>query len=293
MRERPPGSDDAVAAAEAPWPVRAPAERATGGVAPVARIAIVAIGSLMLAPAVVSAIAGPMLLDADPFAMVAAPFAPPSLSHPFGTDDLGRDLFAGVVHGARTSLIVGGIVGSLALLLGLAIGALAGYFGGRLDDILMRITELFQVIPRFFLAVVVLALFGHTLVNLVVVLAATSWGGLARIARGEILSLREREFVRAARALGAGPATIILRHVVPHALAPVLAMTIMIVSTAILTEASLGYLGFSDPDLVSWGQLLNNAQSFFDRGWWLALCPGLAIVVTIVGLFVVVEATRR
>jgi peptide/nickel transport system permease protein len=293
VHEHAPGSDEIAVALEAPWRQADTAASRKPGRAPArGRFAMMASGCILLAPAVISAIAGPTLLNVDPFASVATPFAPPSLAHPFGADDLGRDLFAGVIHGARTSLIVGTVVGGLALLLGLAVGTIAAYVGGWVDDVLMRLTELFQVIPRFFLAVVVLALFGHTLANLILVLALTSWGALARVARAEVLSLREREFVRAARALGAGPAVIVTRHVLPHALPSVLAMTVIVVSTAILTEASLGYLGFSDPDLVSWGQLINNAQNFLHYGWWLSLCPGSAIVVTIVGLFVFLEGVR-
>jgi peptide/nickel transport system permease protein len=292
MREHASRSDEAAATIEASWPLVAAAKRGAAGVPAAGRIAMLAIGGALLAPAVIAALAGPALLAVDPFASTAPPFAPPSFSHPLGADDLGRDLLAGVIHGARASLIVGCAVGGLALLLGLAIGVTAGFAGGWLDDVLMRLTELFQVIPRFFLAVVILGLFGQKLANLIIVLAATSWSGLARIARAEVLSLRERDFVRAARALGAPPAGIIVRHLLPNALPPVLATTVLVVSSAILTEASLGYLGFGDPDLVSWGQLLSNAQNFLHRAWWMSLCPGLAIVMTIVGLFVVLEGTR-
>lgn len=247
------------------------------------RLGIVA-GCTLIGVVLAAAILGPELAPHDPFDSVARPFRPPSLAHPFGTDDLGRDLLSATIHGARTSVLAGAVVAGMALLIGFALGTIAGFVGGVIDDLLMRATEIVQTLPRFFVAIVVVALFGGTLFNLVLVLALTSWGGLARVARSEALTWREREFVRAARALGASPARIWLRHVAPNAAPPVAAMAALVFGSAVLTEAGMSYLGLGDANRVSWGYLLNNAQSHFDRAWWLTVFPGAAIVLTIVGV---------
>ncbi len=250
------------------------------------------LGALLLAPAALSALFGPLIAPGDPFAAVAAPFLLPSADYPFGTDDLGRDVLSAVVHGARTSLFTGIAVAAVASILGLIIGCCAGFSRPWVDDVLMRLTEFFLVVPRFFLAILVIALFGNSLACLIAVLALTSWGGLARVVRAEVLSLRERDFVLAARATGARPARIVLRHIIPHALASLLPLTALVASGAILTEAGLGYLGLGDPNLMSWGYLLNNAQKFLWRAWWLSAFPGLAIVVTVLGLSLVLDRPR-
>ena len=247
------------------------------------------LGLVLLGPVGLAALLGSTIAPGDPFASVAPAFQPPSLAHPFGTDDLGRDLLSAVIHGARTSLIAGGAVAALALFIGLGIGVIAGSSRSWIDDVFMRATEFFQVVPRFFLAILVLALFGNSLTNLVVVLALTSWGGLARITRAEVLSLRERDFVRAARALGANPLRIALCHIVPNAISSLLSLTALVASSAILTEAGMSYLGLGDPNQMSWGYLLNNSQSFLYRAWWLSALPGLAIVVTVLGLAFILD----
>jgi peptide/nickel transport system permease protein len=250
------------------------------------------LGLALLGPVGLSALLSSTIAPGDPFDSVAPPFQTPSLAHPFGTDDLGRDLLSAVIHGARTSLLVGCAVAALAMFLGLAVGVIAGFSRSWIDDAFMRVTEFFQVVPRFFLAILVLALFGNSLANLVVVLALTSWGGLARIARAEVLSLRERDFVRAARAAGANPWRIAFHHVVPNAVQSLLPLTALVASSAILTEAGMSYLGLGDPNRMSWGYLLNNAQTFLYRAWWLSAFPGLAIVATVLGLAFILYRLR-
>jgi peptide/nickel transport system permease protein len=250
------------------------------------------LGALLLGPAVLSALLGPLIAPGDPFAAVGPPFLHPSAAYPFGTDDLGRDVLSAVVRGARTSLLTGFVAASLASAAGLAVGCCAALGRPWMDDALMRVTEFFQVVPRFFLAILVLALFGNSLTNLVAVLALTSWGGLARVVRAEVLSLREHDFVLAARAIGCAPARIAVRHVIPHVLASLLPLTALTASGAILTEAGLSYLGLGDPNLMSWGYLLNNAQKFLWRAWWLSAFPGLAIVITVLGLSLALDRSR-
>lgn len=251
------------------------------------------LGLILLTPPIVAALAAPQIAPANPFANVGDPFRPPSALYWLGTDDLGRDLLSGVIYGARTSLIVGVSVAVLALLLGLLIGLISGYVGGWVDDALMRLTELFQIMPRFFLAITVIALFENNLFNLVLVLALTSWSELTRITRAEVLSLRERDYVVGARAVGVKPVGILWRHILPNAIQPLLAATALIVSSAILTEAGLSFLGLGDPNTLSWGYLLYNAQSFIHRAWWLPVFPGLAIVVTVLGLSLALDSSER
>lgn len=251
------------------------------------------LGLILLVPSVIAALAAPQLAPADPFASVAAPFQPPSAEHWFGTDDLGRDQLSAVIYGARTSLLVGASVAGMALILGTVVGLVSGFVGGGTDDLFMRLTEFFQILPRFFLAIAVIALFGNSLLNLILVLALTSWSGLARIARAEVLSLRERDFVLAARSIGTKPRGILRRHILPHAIQPLLAAAALIVSSAILTEAGLSFLGLGDPNVISWGYLLNNAQAFIRRAWWLPIFPGLAIVSTVLGLSLLLDELNR
>lgn len=230
------------------------------------------------------AVGADLIAPHDPFAFVAEPFEAPSGVHLFGTDDLGRDIFSGVVHGARTSLTVGLGVAIASLVIGVTIGAIAGFFGGWVDDLLMRFTELVQVMPRFFLALTVVALWGPSLVNLVAVLALTSWELTARVTRAGVLSVRERDYVRAATALGMSPLATLQRHVVPNAVAPAIALATLQVGSAILVEAGLSFLGLGDPDAISWGYLLDNAQAFVRRAWWMAVFPGVAIALAVLGV---------
>lgn len=238
---------------------------------------------LTLALVIIAAFAG-AIAPVDPFASVAPPLSPPSRAHAMGTDDLGRDLLAGIVHGARTSLLVVLSVTLLASVIGVTIGAVAGYRGGSTDDVLMRLTEFVQVVPRFFLAVLVIALFGPGLDRLVLVLGLTSWPAIARVVRAETLSLARREFVEAAYALGAPAARVLARHVLPNALPAAVVVVSVNAGTVILMEAGLGFIGLGDPHAISWGYLANNAQRFLRVAWWMALFPGAAIALAVLGL---------
>jgi peptide/nickel transport system permease protein len=246
----------------------------------------VCITGTMLAVALLADVLAPF----DPFAPIGAPLAAPSAEHWMGTDALGRDLLSGVLHGARTSLLVAGTVGALTLIIGSLLGAVSGYLAGRVDDVLQRATELVMVLPRFFLAIVVIALFGTGLDRLILVLGLTSWPLLARVIRAEVLSLREREFVEAARVIGASETRVLLRHVLPNAMPAGLVYLGLVLAQVILLEASLGFLGLGDPNTISWGYLAGQAQRFLRTAWWLSFFPGVAIVVAVLGLNLVVDA---
>jgi len=220
----------------------------------------------------------------DPFASVGPPLRPPSAAYPMGTDDLGRDLFTGVVHGTRTSLLVGLAVTVVASCIGVALGTVSGWRGGVLDDVLMRLTELVQVVPRFFLAVIVVALFGPGLDRLVWLLGLTSWPLIARVVRAEALSLKAREFIDAARSLGAPGARILRREILPGVLPAAIVVGSVNAGAAILLEAGLSFLGLGDPAAMSLGYLANNAQRFLRVAWWMVLFPGGVLALAVVGL---------
>ena len=240
--------------------------------------AVLAGGTLLLG------ILAPWVAPHDPNLVAGPSLAPPSLRHWMGTDALGRDLWSGVVWGARTSWSVGLTTAFLAALIGTSVGLLSGFRGGRTDDLLMRGTEFFQTLPRFFLAILVIALFGTGLDRIVVVLAVTSWTGLARVVRSEVLSLREHDFVRAARAAGATPIQIAGGELLPNVLPVVIVLTGLVVGNIMLVEASLSFLGLGDPAVVSWGALAGQGQAFLRSAWWLATFPGAAIAVSVLGL---------
>jgi peptide/nickel transport system permease protein len=243
-----------------------------------------AVGFVLTLSLMVVAIFAGAIAPVDPFASVGAPLTPPSRAHVLGTDDLGRDLLAGIARGARTSLLVVVSVTALTAVIGVTIGAVAGYRAGSTDDVLMRLTEFVQVVPRFFLAVLVIALFGPGLDRLALVLGLTSWPAIARVVRAETLTLARREFVEAAHALGAPAWRVLARHVMPNALPAAIVVVSVNAGTVILMEAGLGFIGLGDPQAISWGYLANNAQRFLRVAWWMALFPGLAIALAVLGL---------
>jgi peptide/nickel transport system permease protein len=223
----------------------------------------------------------PWLSPSDPNALGPDVLQPPGAAHWLGTDDLGRDVLGSLVHGIRVSLPVGIISAVTALLLGGAIGAYAGARGGWLDSAMMRVSEMFQVIPAFILAAVISALSGPGEWQIIAVIAALSWPQPARVMRGEVIRLRQLDHVQAVRCLGISERRILLGEILPNAMAPVLAVGALIVGTAILLEASLAFLGLSNPDVVSWGRMLNVGQRYLFQAWWLSLFPGVTIVATV------------
>jgi peptide/nickel transport system permease protein len=242
------------------------------------------IGLVVVVVALIAGVAAPLIAPYGPFELVGQRLAPPTAQHLLGTDHLGRDVLSGVLYGTRTSLQVGFLSVLLSVVLGIAVGAISGYYGRRLDDILMRTTEVFQVMPRFFLALIIVAMFGADLWGTIFVIGILSWAEIARLVRAEFLSLRERAFVMAARAYGASDRQIIFREILPNALTAVIVAASLQVPSAILLEASLSFIGAGDPDVMSWGRMLNNAQQYMRQAWWTATFPGLAISIAAMGL---------
>lgn len=233
----------------------------------------------------VTAIAAPVLSPQDPARLIVGErFEAPNSRFPFGTDDLGRDLLSRVIYGARIAFQVG-IFGAISsAILGIIIGSAAGYFGGRLDDLLMRVTEFFLIIPSFFLALVIASIFGSTIWIVIFIIAIVYWPSTARIVRAQFLSLKEQDFVKAARAIGSSNFTIVFSEILPNALAPVIVATSLQMASAILLEASLSFIGVGDPTVISWGRMLSESMMFLRRAWWMSVFPGVALSLLVMGL---------
>jgi peptide/nickel transport system permease protein len=249
------------------------------------------IGFVILAIAVAVALFGPMLFPTSPWRMVQRPFLPPLSVKglPLGTDALGREVLAGIVYGARVSLLVGLVSTFAALAVGIPVGAIAGYFGGRTSDALMRFTEFFQTVPSFALAIVLVAILQPSIVSIVLAIAIVSWPPVARLVRGEVLSLRTREYVQAAIVTGQSHSWIIWREILPNALSPVIVLASLMVATAILLESSLSFLGLGDPNLMSWGYMVGAGRTVIRQAWWITVFPGIAILLSVLGLNLIGE----
>ncbi|MDP9789022.1 ABC transporter permease [Agrobacterium tumefaciens] len=249
------------------------------------------IGLVILLLVVILSIVAPFIYTKSPWSMVQRPFIPPFTMDAFvlGTDPMGRDLAAGLVHGARVSLLVGLVSTVVSLLIGIPIGAIAGYFGGWVDDLLMRFTEFFQSVPSFALAVVLVAIFQPSIYSIVISIAVVSWPPVARLLRGEVMALRSREFVEAAVLSGQTHSTIIWRQILPNTLSPIIVLASMMVAAAILIESSLSFLGLGDRNIMSWGYIIGAGRTVIRQAWWVSFFPGFAILLTVLALNLVGE----
>ena len=249
------------------------------------------LGAVLLAAVLLMAAGADWLYPGDPWDMAAPPLLWPGEDpgFPLGSDTLGRDIAAGLFHGARASLLIGSVAAFAALTAGVAVGAAAGWYGGRVDAVLMRVTELVQAMPPFLFAVVLIAALGPRLRTTVLALAAISWPTVVRLMRGEVMRLRQREFVEACVGLGMTDLRIVVRHVLPNALPPVIVMASVIVASAILTEAGLSFLGLGDPDVLSWGTMIGLGRDTLRTSPYMAAIPGVAILATVLGLNLVSE----
>jgi peptide/nickel transport system permease protein len=257
-------------------------------------------GALIVLVAVVLAVLAPALAPADPIRnSLIDRLTPPmwvtggEVKHPLGTDTLGRDVASRLLHGARVSLLVGFSAVMLAGVLGVALGLVSGWYRGWIDDLLMRLGDVQLAFPVLVLAVAVLAVLGASVVNLIVVLGVTTWITYARIVRGEVLTLRERDFVAAARALGAADGWILRRHLLPNVLPPITVVATFSMARTIIAEASLSFLGLGIPaPQPSWGAMLDEGRNYITTGWWLALFPGVAILLLVLGINLVGDWLR-
>lgn len=250
-----------------------------------ARYPSLLLGSALILGMASAALLAPILSPRDPDEVrpeVAEILRPPGPGCPLGTDDLGRDVLSRLLYGGRISLSVGFLAVGIALLIGVVLGAAAGYYGGWVDLLIMRFTEIVLMFPTFFFILMILAFLGPGIGNVMVVIGAFSWPGLCRLVRAEFLSLREREFVLAARSLGASGGRIIFRHILPNALGTVFVYATLAVGAAILTETGVSFLGLgAQPPVSSWGNIITTGRHFIDSAWWLTLFPGFAILFTV------------
>lgn len=218
---------------------------------------------------------------------------PPYINHPLGTDDLGRDVLSRMIWGSRISLSVGFVAVGIATLIGMIVGAFSGYYGGWVDRVIMRFIDIMLAIPTFFLILAVIAFVGSSIWNIMIVIGITSWMGVARLVRAEFLSLKEREFVLAARAIGAGDMRIIFRHVMINSMAPVIVSAVLGVASAVLVESALSFLGIGvQLPTPSWGNILTIGKDNIEIAWWLSVFPGLAILITVLGYNLLGEGIR-
>ena len=244
------------------------------------------VGAGLLLAMLLMAVLGPWLYPQGPWTVVGAPMTWPGAdaARPLGTDALGRDILAGLLHGARVSLLIGAAATAMALCVGIVVGTLAGYFGGWVDDLLMRLTDAVQTVPPFLLAIVVVLIVNPTVASIVAAIALISWPTVARLVRAEFMRLREADFVSACRLMGMAPARIIFVQMLPNAIPPIVVSSSIMVASAILIESGLAFLGLGDPNVISWGTMVGLGRSDLRAGWYLVVIPGLAIMLAVLAL---------
>ncbi|MEM7496531.1 MAG: ABC transporter permease [Pseudomonadota bacterium] len=226
----------------------------------------------------------------DPFSLAGRSMSPPGENgFLLGSDSLGRDVASGIAHGAKTSLLIGLVSTLVAVFIGVIMGALAGYYGGWIDDILMRTTEMFQTIPSFIFAILLVAIMKPSIESIIIAIAVVSWPAVARLVRGEFLSLRNREFVQACHTVGMSDIRIMLGEILPNCLSPIIVIGSLMVATAILIESGLAFLGLGDPNIMSWGFQIGAGRTLLRSAWWVCTFPGIAILLTVLAINLVGE----
>lgn len=245
------------------------------------------IGLVLLALVVLCAIFAPLMEPYDPYKLGDDLKAAPCASHLMGTDAKGRDVFSMILEGARTSLMVGVLAALISGVVGTLVGGAAGYLGGRVDAWISEIINIFLMLPTFFLVMIVVALFGSSMMNVMLIIGLTSWPGNARLMRVQAMSIKERTFVKSAVAMGESKRQILFKYIIPNGLFPVIANTTMGVAKAILTEASLSFLGLGDPNVVSWGQMIFDGKQYLTSGWWMSTFAGLCIMLIVMIFYLI------
>jgi peptide/nickel transport system permease protein len=246
------------------------------------------IGLTLLLIVLIPAILAPLLAPADPFDLGAKPFLHPGADgHPLGTDHLGRDVLSQILYGARISLLVGLVAAGIAAVIGLVVGSVSGFFGGWIDIVLSRVTDMFLIIPTFFLIIIVVATLGNGIIYVMVLIGLTSWPGNARLMRAQALTLRERTFVQALNALGEGKLRILMRHIIPNGIQPVIANSTLLIAAGVLTEAALSFLGLGDANKASWGRMIYEGRTSILTAWWPSIFPGIAMIITVMAFYLI------
>lgn len=251
-------------------------------------------GGIIILVLSIVAVSASLIAPHDPIEInIKKAILAPSPAHPMGTDQLGRDVFSRMIYGARISLSIGIVAVGIAALIGIVLGSIAGYYGGRIDSVIMRFVDIMLCFPSFFLILAVVAIIGPSIYNIMIVIGLTSWMGMTRLIRAEVLSLKEREYVLAAKALGMSNARIIITHLVPNGIGPVLVSFVLGVAAAVLVEAALSFLGLGvQPPTPSWGNILMEGKATLGVAWWLILYPGFAILITVLAFNLLGEGIR-
>ena len=248
------------------------------------------LGLCILGLVLVMASIASFIFPADPFSLAGKPMSlPGSNGFLLGSDTLGRDVAAGIAHGAKTSLLIGLIATLAAVFIGIFFGAFAGYYGGYIDSLLMRVTEVFQTIPSFVFAILLVAIMKPSIESIVIAITVVSWPGVARLVRAEFLSLKNREFVQACHTLGMSDMRIMMREILPNCLSPIIVIGSLMVATAILIESGLAFLGLGDPNIMSWGFQIGAGRTMLRSAWWVCTFPGVAILITVLAINLVGE----
>ena len=248
------------------------------------------LGLAILGAVVLLAFTASLLFPDDPFRLVGRPMSPPGENgFLLGSDTLGRDVAAGIAYGARVSLLIGLLATTVAVAIGVVLGGVAGYFGGWIDDLVMRVTEMFQTIPSFLFAILLVAIMKPSIQSIVVAISVVSWPAVARLVRGEFTALRNREFVQACHVVGMGNARIMLREILPNCLSPIIVTGSLMVASAILIESALSFLGLGDPNVISWGFQIGAGRTVLRSAWWVCTFPGIAILLTVLAINLVGE----
>lgn len=248
------------------------------------------LGLSILIAVIAMAACASLIFPEDPFKLAGKPMSPPGENgFLLGSDTLGRDVASGIAHGARTSLMIGGLATAVAVLIGGVLGGLAGYYGGWTDDILMRVTEMFQTIPSFVFAILIVAIMKPSIQSIVIAIAVVSWPAVARLVRGEFISLRNREFIQACHSVGMSDIRIMMAEILPNCLSPIIVAGSLMVATAILIESGLSFLGLGDPNIISWGFQIGAGRTVLRSAWWVCTFPGVAILLTVLAINLVGE----
>ncbi|MDP4095267.1 ABC transporter permease [Paenibacillus sp. P96] len=250
-------------------------------------------GLVILCLLLVMAVFAPLIATHGPQELTDDLTVPPGSGHWLGTDGLGRDVFSMIVYGARTSLVIGVTAALISGVIGTVLGGIAGFYRGRTDTLLTELNNVFLMMPTFFLILIVIAFFGSSMLNVMIVIGLTSWVGNARLMRAQAMSLRERTFVLSSFAVGESRTRILFRHIMPNGIFPIIANTTMNISAAILTESSLSFLGLGDPNIVSWGQIVYNGRSYLTNGWWISTFSGLMIVITVLAFYLLGDGLNK
>lgn len=263
---------------------------------PLFRSRAVSGGALLILAMFIVAVFAPWIAPSDPYAVDPSPeniLLPPQRGHIMGTDDLGRDIFSRMIYGSRISLSVGFIAVGISLIIGVFLGAVAGYYGGWVDMVIMRLVEIVMLFPAFFFILMILAFLGPSIKNVMIIIGIFSWPGLCRLVRAEFLSLKEREYVLASRALGASNPSLIFQHILRNALAPVFVYATLAIGGAILLEAGISFLGLGvQPPTPSWGNIITTGRHYIESAWWMTLFPGLAILLVVLSYNLLGEGLR-